>query len=52
MEASEKENKIISYSYVKKKTLLSEQWVSFPAILETEAFGVFLGGGGIKKLNK
>jgi hypothetical protein len=41
MEASQKENKIISYSYEKKITLLSEHWVSFPAILKTEAFGVF-----------
>jgi len=52
MEASQKENKIISYSYERGRTLLPEQWVSFPAILKTEAFGVFLGGGIKNKINK
>jgi glutamate mutase epsilon subunit len=38
IEASQKENKIISHSHENKKTLLSEHWISFPAILKTEAF--------------
>jgi len=29
-----------------------EQWVSFPATLKSEAFGVFLGGEIKTKINK